>query len=558
MDRPLTGLRHWRRAHLRQVAVRTRDGANFTGRVGPAGAEAVTLLVDGRLRELRYADVEHAAVQVEFRPAPEAELSLLRARRQGQRERGRMNVDIAALRTIEREKDIPFETVLEAIETALLTAYRHTEGHQAHARVDIDRKTGAVRVLAQELAADGAVEQRVGRHPGGLRPDRRDHRPAGHPAAAARRRTRAHLRRVRGQGGRDRRRGGAARRPGERARRGDRRAVRADRGRAAAGRAGARRDLPARRADPLLRGRGVAGNARDADHVEPDASDLVRKLFALEVPEIVDGSVEIVAVAREAGHRSKIAVRSTVPGVNPKGACIGPVGARVRGVMSELAGEKIDIIDWSEDPATFVGNALSPSKVVSVTVLDARSQTARVVVPDFQLSLAIGKEGQNARLAARLTGWRIDIRSDADPRGSGDPRPPRRRTTSRLDAPRRSRSAERPQAEHGRTPGAALHSVPVVNSGSASAHPTPLPTLREPDGGTDPDLCRVPRESAADGLLRVAWCMGCSPRTRGGGSPAEVPGCTPFRSAWTGPSDARRSRGRCASRGRWRSRCSVT
>ena len=129
--------------------------------------------------------------------------------------------------------------------------------------------------------------------------------------------------------------------------------------------------------------------------------------------------MESVAGAREAGHRTKIAVRATVPGVNPKGACIGPMGARVRGVMSELAGEKIDIIDWSDDPATFVGNALSPSKVVSVTVLDARTRTARVIVPDFQLSLAIGKEGQNARLAARLTGWRIDIRSDADPRVTG-------------------------------------------------------------------------------------------------------------------------------------------
>jgi N utilization substance protein A len=144
--------------------------------------------------------------------------------------------------------------------------------------------------------------------------------------------------------------------------------------------------------------------------------NLVRKLFALEVPEIVDGSVEIVSVARESGFRSKIAVRSTRPGLNAKGACIGPMGARVRGVMSELADEKIDIIDWSEDPAEFVGNALSPSKVVSVTVLDERARIARVVVPDFQLSLAIGKEGQNARLAARLTGWKIDIRSDADPR----------------------------------------------------------------------------------------------------------------------------------------------
>ena len=141
---------------------------------------------------------------------------------------------------------------------------------------------------------------------------------------------------------------------------------------------------------------------------------LVKKLFALEVPEIADGTVEIAAIAREAGHRTKIAVRSTVPGVNAKGACIGPMGQRVRAVMSELHGEKIDIIDWSDDPATFVGNALSPAKALRVEVVDLATRTARVTVPDFQLSLAIGREGQNARLAARLTGWRIDIRSDAE------------------------------------------------------------------------------------------------------------------------------------------------
>ena len=139
---------------------------------------------------------------------------------------------------------------------------------------------------------------------------------------------------------------------------------------------------------------------------------LVRKLFALEVPEIADGSVEIGALAREAGHRSKLAVRSTVPGLNAKGACIGPLGQRVRAVMAELHGEKIDIVDWSEDPAVFVGSALSPARVTSVEVVDLASRSARVTVPDYQLSLAIGKEGQNARLAARLTGWRIDIRPD--------------------------------------------------------------------------------------------------------------------------------------------------
>jgi N utilization substance protein A len=149
--------------------------------------------------------------------------------------------------------------------------------------------------------------------------------------------------------------------------------------------------------------------------------NLVRKLFSLEVPEIADGSVEIVAVAREAGHRSKIAVASRVPGLNAKGACIGPMGQRVRNVMSELSGEKIDIIDFDDDPARFVANALSPAKVVSVSVIDEAGRAARVVVPDFQLSLAIGKEGQNARLAARLTGWRIDIRGDSPGQSTDQP-----------------------------------------------------------------------------------------------------------------------------------------
>jgi N utilization substance protein A len=160
--------------------------------------------------------------------------------------------------------------------------------------------------------------------------------------------------------------------------------------------------------------RGVRGPQVTISRTHPN---LVKKLFALEVPEIADGSVEIVAVAREAGHRSKIAVRSHVEGLNAKGACIGPMGQRVRNVVAELHGEKIDIIDWAEDPATYVGNALSPAHVISSKVVDEATGQVRVVVPDFQLSLAIGREGQNARLAARLTGHRIDIHSDAEDAG---------------------------------------------------------------------------------------------------------------------------------------------
>jgi len=138
---------------------------------------------------------------------------------------------------------------------------------------------------------------------------------------------------------------------------------------------------------------------------------LLRKLFEMEVPEIEEGIVEIKEVAREPGHRSKIAVVSREPAVDPVGACVGPKGSRVRMVVNELRGEKVDVVPWSGDSAQFVANALQPAKVKEV-ITDPATQTALVIVPDYQLSLAIGKEGQNARLAARLTGWRIDIKSE--------------------------------------------------------------------------------------------------------------------------------------------------
>jgi N utilization substance protein A len=141
--------------------------------------------------------------------------------------------------------------------------------------------------------------------------------------------------------------------------------------------------------------------------------ELIRKLFELEVPEVADGLVEIQNVAREPGFRSKIAVVSHADGVDPVGACVGPRGSRVRMVVSELRGEKIDIIPYNEEPARFVAKALAPARVREVLV-DDENQQATVIVPDDQLSLAIGREGQNARLAARLTGWRIDIRSESD------------------------------------------------------------------------------------------------------------------------------------------------
>ncbi len=145
---------------------------------------------------------------------------------------------------------------------------------------------------------------------------------------------------------------------------------------------------------------------------------LLRRLFEMEVPEIFEGIVEIKSIAREAGDRSKISVHSTKEEVDPVGSCVGARGARVQSISNELHGEKVDIVEWSEDPVIFVANALSPSKVIDVQVKeDDRSTT--VVVPDYQLSLAIGKRGQNARLAAKLTGWKIDIKSETDARELG-------------------------------------------------------------------------------------------------------------------------------------------
>ncbi|MBS4189270.1 transcription termination/antitermination protein NusA [Bacillus sp. FJAT-49705] len=145
---------------------------------------------------------------------------------------------------------------------------------------------------------------------------------------------------------------------------------------------------------------------------------LLKRLFEIEVPEIYDGTVEIKSVAREAGDRSKISVHSDNEEVDPVGSCVGPKGTRVQAVVNELKGEKIDIVKWSPDPIIFVANALSPSKVLDV-IVNENDKATTVVVPDYQLSLAIGKRGQNARLAAKLTGWKIDIKSESEAREIG-------------------------------------------------------------------------------------------------------------------------------------------
>jgi N utilization substance protein A len=330
-----------------------------------------------------------------------------------------VNIDLAALRALEREREIPFDTILAAIETALLTAYRHTDGAEPHARVEIDRKSGTASVYAQELDEDGSVVREW------------DDTPHDFGRIAAMTAKQVILQRLR-EATDEVHFGEYVGRDGDlvtgvvqaHEARSEKGIVSVDLGKLE-GVLPQSEQVPGERYAHGERircvvvhvAKGMRGPQITLSRSHPA---LVKKLFALEVPEIADGTVEIGAIAREAGHRTKIAVRSTASGVNAKGACIGPMGQRVRAVMSELHGEKIDIIDWSDDPATFVGNALSPAKALRVDVVDLASRTARVTVPDFQLSLAIGREGQNARLAARLTGWRIDIRSDAEQVGGAD------------------------------------------------------------------------------------------------------------------------------------------
>ncbi|GAB3820169.1 transcription termination factor NusA [Kribbella italica] len=321
-----------------------------------------------------------------------------------------MDIDMAVLRSLEREKDIAFDVVVEAIEQALLVAYHRTEGAQQHARAELDRKTGHVLVMARELDDEGNLVREF------------DDTPADFGRIAATTAKQVILQRLRDAED-EVRYGEFSGKEGDivsgivqQGR--DPRSVMVDLGKIEAV-LPAPEQVPGEKYEHGSRLRvyvvgvrkGFKGPQITVSRTHPN---LVKKLFALEVPEIADGTVEITAIAREAGHRTKIAVRTLNPSVNGKGACIGPMGQRVRNIMHELHGEKIDIIDHSDDPATFVGNALSPAQVSSVEVVDAAARAARVVVPDYQLSLAIGKEGQNARLAARLTGWRIDIRPDTD------------------------------------------------------------------------------------------------------------------------------------------------
>ncbi|MDI9892253.1 transcription termination factor NusA [Microbacterium sp. NPDC016588] len=324
-----------------------------------------------------------------------------------------MDIDLALLKTIEREKEIPFDELARIIEQAILTAYaKHISPSgeiPAGARAELDRKSGHVGIYTPVLDEEGAVIGEEEQAPDDF----------GRIAAfAAKQVISQRLRDIaddavlgefKGKEG-DIVAGVVQQGPNPRM-------VHVDLGTVEA-------ILPPEEQVPgetyahgsRLRvyvtsvSKGTKGPQITVSRTHPG---LVRKLFALEVPEIAGGLVEIVSLAREAGHRTKIAVKANDPTVNAKGACIGELGRRVRAVTEELAGEKIDIIDYDAELPKFVANALSPAKVTSSFVLDATTKAVRALVPDYQLSLAIGKEGQNARLAAKLTGAKIDIQPDS-------------------------------------------------------------------------------------------------------------------------------------------------
>lgn len=319
-----------------------------------------------------------------------------------------MHIDLNILRMLETEKEIKFSILVEAIEQALLTAYHKSPGAQPRARVVLDQKNGNVSVLAAEVDEEGNLVTEY------------DDTPVDFGRIAATTAKQIMLQRLRDAED-DLRFGEFSGKEGDivsgviqQGRNPD--DVMVDLGKLEAvlplgERVPGEKYAHGERIKCMVVSvrKGMRGPQITLSRSHPN---LVRKLFALEIPEIADGTVEIAAIAREAGHRTKIAVHSQVPGVNAKGACIGPMGQRVRNIMAELHGEKLDIVSWSEDPAENVAHALSPAQVSSVEIVSLAERSARVIVPDFQLSLAIGKEGQNARLAARLTGWRIDIRSD--------------------------------------------------------------------------------------------------------------------------------------------------
>ncbi|HEV3401745.1 MAG TPA: transcription termination factor NusA [Acidimicrobiales bacterium] len=312
-----------------------------------------------------------------------------------------------ALQVIEREKGVSIDTLLEALANALVSAYKRMPNAAEEAFVTIDPDTGEMHVYAQDLDEDGNVTREW------------EDTPEDFGRIAAQTAKQVILQRIR-EAEREMKYEDYAGREGEIVtgiiQQNDQRYTLLDLGRVEALLPQAEQ-VPYERYDHGARLKAYIVEVRKTSKgpqivVSRTHPGLVMRLFQLEVPEISDGVVELKAVAREPGHRTKIAVWSNDSNVDPVGACVGARGARVRMVVNELRGEKVDIVPFSEDPQEFVMKALSPARVSQVRI-DEETGTAEVIVPDYQLSLAIGKEGQNARLAARLTGWRVDIKSES-------------------------------------------------------------------------------------------------------------------------------------------------
>jgi len=323
-----------------------------------------------------------------------------------------------ALELLERERGVPVDTILDALANGLVSAYKRAPGAAEEARVVIDPDAGDIVVYAQELDEDGNVVREWEDTPEDF----------GRIAAQT-------AKQVIAQRLRDAKReqvfGIYEGREGDLitgiVQQVDHRYSILDLGDAEALMPGSER-IPYERLDRGNRVKAliieVRGEAKGPQIVVSRSHpDFVRRLLELEVPELLDGTIEIKAIAREPGHRTKIAVSSNDPNVDPKGACVGARGSRVRQVVNELRSEKVDVVQWREDPAQFIAEALGPAKVKEVRI-DEDEKEAVVIVNDHQLSLAIGREGQNARLAARLSGYRVDIRSESQERGDEEEEAP--------------------------------------------------------------------------------------------------------------------------------------
>lgn len=348
-----------------------------------------------------------------------------------------MNMDfVEALSDIEREKGISKEVLLEAIEAALISSYKRNFNAAQNVKVDIDRTTGVIKVFARKTVVEEVLDPRLEISVDAARSVHPEFQyndvveievtPSDFGRIAAQTAKQVVTQRIR-----EAERGliydAFIEKEGDiitgLVQRMDTRNVYVDLGKVEA-------ILPQNELMPterFVQGDRIKAYVTKVENTTKGPQiflsrthpGLLKRLFELEVPEIFDGVVEIRSVAREAGYRSKIAVYSTHEDVDPVGSCVGTKGGRVQTIVTELKGEKIDIVRWSEDVDEYVSNALSPSKVVEVEV-DEEEKVAKVVVPDYQLSLAIGIRGQNARLAAKLTGWKIDIKSESQAYGDAD------------------------------------------------------------------------------------------------------------------------------------------